>query len=80
MSHSRRFVMNSSAGPTGRSANSNKPIGDFWLDVSDRDSLDHLVSTNSENSQGRVLFEAFLILVVAGLMAVAASIWIPILQ
>ena len=80
MSHYRKFVMNSDGRPMGRSANRNEQIDDFWPEVSGRYSLDHPVMINSENSQVRVLFEALLILAVAGLMAVAASICIPTLS
>ena len=49
----------------------------FWQEVSSRYAQDDPVMTNAKNSQGWVLFEVFLILVVAGLLVVAANIWIP---
>jgi hypothetical protein len=53
---------------------------DFWPDVSSQYSREELVRAASENSPGRVFLEVFLVLGIAGLAAVVAILWIPILS
>jgi hypothetical protein len=53
--------------------------GDIWPEVSSKYSPDDLLA-NPENSQRRVLSEAFLILALAGLVAIAANLLIPALS
>ena len=63
-----------------RSGSENAPTADFWPEVSGRNSREDLVHIKPENSPGRVFLEVLLVLGVAGLMAVAAAVWIPILS
>jgi hypothetical protein len=51
----------------------------FFSEVSSRHALENPRPMSSENFPGRALFEISLILGVAGLIAVAAAIWAPIL-
>ena len=51
-------------------------FGDVWPEVSCKYSRDDLLAS-SENTQRRVLSEAFLILALAGLAVVAANLLIP---
>lgn len=66
--------------PKGRFGNRPAPDDDFWLEVSDRDPVEHGVKPDSGNSPARVLSEAFFALAIAGLIAVAAITWVPILS
>jgi hypothetical protein len=52
---------------------------DYWPEVS-VDSVEDVVQAKPENSLGRVLLEVFLVLGVAGMIAVAAAIWAPIMS
>jgi hypothetical protein len=67
----------------GRSAASkgkNAPPSSFWPEVNRAGSWESLGQMKPENSPSRVFLEVFLILGVAGLVAVAAAIWIPIMS
>ena len=64
--------------PKGRFGNWPAPVDDFWPEVSNCDPGEHGVKTDPDNSPARVLFEAFLALTVAGLIAIAAITWVPI--
>lgn len=63
-----------------RLENNKSPDGDFWPEVSSQYSPEELAQAASENSPGRVLLEVFLVLGIAGLTAVAAILWLPILS
>ena len=63
-----------------RFENSNAPADDFWPEVSSHYSPEELAQAASENSPGRVLFEVFLVLGIAGLTAIVAILWVPILS
>jgi hypothetical protein len=62
------------------SKRTNAPPSDFWPEVCRVDSWENAVQMKPENSQRRVSFEVFFILGLAGLMAVVAAIWIPIMS
>ena len=64
-------------GGSNRAGRADEVGSGFWQEVSSRYAQDDPVMTNAKNSQGWVLFGVFLILVVAGLLVVAANIWIP---
>ncbi len=66
--------------PKWRFENWPAPHDDFWPDVSNCNPVEHGINPDPDNSPARVLFEAFLALAVAGLIAVAAIIWAPILS
>ena len=51
--------------------------GEFWLEVSRSDSPDEPVAVDPANAPGRVLFEVFLVLAVAALLAVAVTWLVP---
>ena len=57
-----------------------RPVGTtgFWLEVCSFGFPEDRIDANRENSLGRVLFEAFLVLAGAAAMAVAASILVPV--
>jgi hypothetical protein len=80
MNHGRRIIAMQGEQRLARFENSNTPARDFWPEVSSRHSPDELAQAASENSPGRVLFEVFLVLGVAGLTAVVAILWLPILS
>lgn len=63
-----------------RLENNKSPDGDFWPEVSSQYSPEELAQAASENSPGRVLLEVFLVLGIAGLTAVVAILWVPILS
>ncbi len=54
------------------------PLAEVWPEVSSHNSQEELDRAAAENSPGRVFLEVFLVLAVAGLMAIAAAIWAPI--
>jgi hypothetical protein len=58
----------------------NQADDDVWPEVSSKYSLDDSAVPNPDNSPRRVLSEAALILALAGLAAVAASILVPALS
>jgi hypothetical protein len=70
-------IISGGHGGSNRASRSDEMGSGFWQEVSSRYAQDDPVMTNAKNSQGWVLFEVFLILVVAGLLVVAANIWIP---
>ena len=63
-----------------RPENNKAPDGDFWPEVSSHYSPEELAQAASENSPGRVLLEVFLVLGIAGLTAIVAILWVPILS
>ncbi len=63
-----------------RVENNKAQADDFWPEVSSRHSPEDLDQAAFENSPGRVLLEVFLVLGIAGLTAVVAILWIPILS
>lgn len=75
-----RIVTMQSGQRPARLENNQAPAGDFWPEVSSRYSPEELAQAASENSPGRVLLEVFLVLGIAGLTAVAAILWLPILS
>jgi hypothetical protein len=54
--------------------------GDFWPEVLHHKSPERLEKVRPENALGRVFLESLLVLGVAGLIAVAAVFWAPILS
>ena len=62
----------------GRLENWPAPDDDLWPEISDCSPVEHGVKPDPDNSLARVLFEAFLALAIAGLIAVAAIMWVPI--
>jgi hypothetical protein len=54
--------------------------GDFWPEVLYHKSPERLEKVRPENALGRVFLESLLVLGVAGLIAVAALFWAPILS
>ena len=63
-----------------RLENNKAQAGDFWPEVSSQYSPEELAQAAAENSPGRVLLEVFLVLGIAGLTAVVAILWVPILS
>lgn len=60
--------------------NEDVSVDDVWPEVSSRYSEAESAQAVRENSSRRVFFEAFLILVVAGLIAALMTQWAPILS
>jgi len=54
--------------------------GDFWPEVLPHNSPERFEKVRPENALGRVFLESLLVLGVAGLIAVAAVFWAPILS
>ena len=63
-----------------RPENDNASAGDFWPEVSSHYSPEELAQAASENSPGRVVLGVLLVLGIAGLTAVVAMLWVPILS
>ena len=63
-----------------RLENNKAQAGDFWPEVSSLYSSEELTQAASKNSPGRVLLEVFLVLGIAGLTAIVAILWVPILS
>jgi hypothetical protein len=53
---------------------------DIWPEVSSRYALENPAPVNPENAPRRVLLEAALVLAIAGLLAVAAAFFVPLLS
>jgi hypothetical protein len=80
MRRGHRVVMMSGESHMRASETGDAVSGGFWPEVSSRYSQEDPAQLRRENSSGRVFLEVLLVLGVAGLMAVAAAIWIPILS
>ena len=80
MNQGHRLVMISGSRCAGRFGSQNQPTAGFWPEVSSCYSQEDSVQLIRENSPGRVFLEVLLVLSVAGLMALAAAIWIPIMS
>ncbi len=80
MNQGHRLVMISGGSRAGHSRNGNASFDGFWPEVSSCYSQEDPVQLIRENSPGRVFLEVLLVLSVAGLMALAAAIWIPIMS
>ena len=63
-----------------RFENKKSSASDVWPEVSSHYSQDELDCAAAENSPGRVFLEVVLVLGIAGLAAIAAAIWAPILS
>lgn len=63
-----------------RAEGSSASKNDFWPEICSHSSQEELVRAACKNSPGRVFFEVVLVLGIAGLMAVAAILWIPIIS
>ena len=77
--HGHNFVVIANGSRVGHSECANTPSDGFWSEVSSGYAQEDGAEPDRENSPGRVFREVLLVLAVAGLMVVAAAVWMPIM-